>query len=280
MNSILAKNHLSLIVSNDIDEICKPLKKFGIKLFTYLKNYRNGAQIYLSNDSRWTEDYYNKKLYESSLFELNPAIYPSGYTLWPKDSSSKVFIHARTYFDSDHGITIIENQKKFCEFYFFSTSASNPSIINLYLNNIDLLKRFVVYFKDKASAILKTAEKNKIIIPQHFQKLNVAENDVDFILHSMLLNTSLKKEFLKEIRISHYRFEQGDLKNIILTEKELDCAFALLEGKTANETGEKLFRSRRTIETHISNMKSKFHCKTKSDLIAKLLDNGFGIYIN
>lgn len=60
-----------------------------------------------------------------------------------------------------------------------------------------------------------------------------------------------------------------------LSKRELDCVRCLLLGKTMRETGEELFISPRTVETHLDNVKSKLGCHKKTDLMAMLFKNGF-----
>jgi DNA-binding CsgD family transcriptional regulator len=59
-----------------------------------------------------------------------------------------------------------------------------------------------------------------------------------------------------------------------LTACETQCLYYTVKGKSARETGEILYRSRRTIEDHIVNIKDKLGCRTKSELIEKVLDEG------
>ena len=56
-------------------------------------------------------------------------------------------------------------------------------------------------------------------------------------------------------------------KNVELTERQLQCAEYLLQGKTAREMAELLGLSRRTVEYYLCNVKSKLECKNKAELI-------------
>lgn len=60
-----------------------------------------------------------------------------------------------------------------------------------------------------------------------------------------------------------------------LTKRESEIIFYLLMGKTARMIAKILYRSHRTIEHHIDNIKYKMNCKTKSDLIMCAIENGF-----
>ncbi|MFZ9035085.1 MAG: helix-turn-helix transcriptional regulator, partial [Francisellaceae bacterium] len=59
-----------------------------------------------------------------------------------------------------------------------------------------------------------------------------------------------------------------------LTEKEKQCLYWLLRGKNAREIAKLLFRSPRTIESHIDILKHKFDASSKTVLIDKALNSG------
>jgi len=260
----LPKNHAFLTQSVNIDAICQPLKKFGINIFTYLKNFKNGSQINLSSNSKWLEDYYNLSLYQSSLYENNPEAYRSGFSVWLATDDSPVIAHGRDYFDSYYGMTVTKQQDDGCEFYFFSGSMKNPVLMDFYLNNLDLLERFIIYFKDRAAKLLEQAKQNKIILPR--DPINRETKDTNNNL------SDLRKEFLKETAMRRYRIESGEFKGITLSKREIDCISALHQGLTADEISRKLFRSKRTIEKHIENIKDKFGCRTKSELVERFIN--------
>lgn len=60
-----------------------------------------------------------------------------------------------------------------------------------------------------------------------------------------------------------------------LTERQSECLFYLLRGFTVPMIAERLFVSRRTVESHIENIKLKVGCFTKSELVEKALHEGW-----
>ncbi len=272
------RDDLTLISSADLDEICKPLIKNGITIFTYLKNFDDGSQINLSNNGLWLEHYYKYELYKTSLFEYSPETYKSGFLLWPTESNLEVLKHGRTYFDSDNGITVIEQGIGYSEFYFFSGSTKDPWLVNFYVNNLDFLKKFILLFKEKLEGRLKILEKNRIIIPKHYRALNKNFEKIlmPILKENIHINTALPS--LKGKSNNLPPFESIPFANNILstlTKRELDIASCLLKGKTAKETGRILFISPRTVEQYLENMKEKFNCKNKFQL-ANMLATIFG----
>lgn len=58
-----------------------------------------------------------------------------------------------------------------------------------------------------------------------------------------------------------------------LTKREHECLYYLSKGKTAQQMADIFFISKRTVEKHIDNIKSKLNCKNKSELIDKLMED-------
>jgi len=64
------------------------------------------------------------------------------------------------------------------------------------------------------------------------------------------------------------------LLGVELSSCEARVLYHLLRGKTAGETAAIVYRSQKTVQTHIASIKEKLKVKTKSELIEKIL-NGF-----
>lgn len=64
-----------------------------------------------------------------------------------------------------------------------------------------------------------------------------------------------------------------------LTEKQENCLFLLIRGKSIKEIAKVFGVSPRTIESHIDALKSKLNCQYISDLIEKAIDSDFLYYI-
>lgn len=64
-----------------------------------------------------------------------------------------------------------------------------------------------------------------------------------------------------------------------LGEREGECLFYLLRGKTARGIGEILHLSPRTVEDYIERLKYVFGCSTKAELIEKAIDEGYSHFL-
>lgn len=252
-----------------------PLTKFGFHLFTYLRNYNDGSQIYLCSNPQWTLDYYTKALYKSSLFEQRPDAYQDGFISWPAAQKNlAVFKHGREFYQSIDGITYTEQHNNYREFFFFSCDKDN-FVSTFAANNIEILNRFILYFKAEAELLLKKAEKHTITLPNRFTDFDYPSNEVDSFIYKTYSMVDAKKEFYNQTRIQKYRFEKGALDGIKLSNQELECIAHLLNYKTIKEIAKKMSISPRTVETYLNNIKIKLNCDSKSDIITVLLQQGF-----
>lgn len=59
------------------------------------------------------------------------------------------------------------------------------------------------------------------------------------------------------------------------TQREEECLFYLMRGKSAKETAKLLKISFRTVEVHIEQIKYKFNCHTKSEIFSKAIAAGY-----
>ena len=62
---------------------------------------------------------------------------------------------------------------------------------------------------------------------------------------------------------------------LYFTQREAECMLNLIKGRTISTTATALELSARTVEFYVNNMKRKLDCRTKSDLIQKVLETDF-----
>ncbi|MBI2786462.1 MAG: helix-turn-helix transcriptional regulator [Legionella longbeachae] len=77
---------------------------------------------------------------------------------------------------------------------------------------------------------------------------------------------------------SHYKMEIFS-NPCQLSTRELESLFCLLHGMSAKQISECLGLSKRTIETYLENIKNKFGCQNKTELLIKSINAGYANHI-
>ena len=236
--------------SEKIDEIIQPLKdSFGLTNLVYLKSFNDGSEIRLSNRPDWLAYFYEHKLYQFSLFERHPSEYIKAHIPWAGLEIYNAVLEKSRQFNIDHGITFIEPCADGCEFFFLGTGVDQAKIMPKYLANIDVLIRFLDYFREKAKPLIEVALQHKITIPGKF--------------------TMAPKLFcLNELKLPEF-LSGPDL--IEFTARELDCMRLLAKGYTQKMIAKELHISIRTVETHLNHVKDKTHTRSRGELAEYLL---------
>lgn len=265
------------ILEEDIGPICEPLKQFGIEFFHYVRRYKNNSRIALSNRPDWIEFLYSNKLFLAGNLEWKQEYYKTSYFLWSTIENQNIYTEAREFYNIDHGITIIKKlHDDSIEFVHFGGKRQDRHIVNFFLTNIDFLNRFILYFKERAAKLLQKAERQPILVP--WSEPGVSTNDLKIILSGSLSSKNTGySDLLAKTHIKRYQL--GTKNGLVhLTARELDCLLGILDGKTSQEMAQELYRSKRTVEAHISNVKQKLGCSTKADLIKFLVEKGFSFH--
>lgn len=256
---------ISLTSEYDIDSIITPLKNyFGITYFAYVKSFNDGSHIFLSNKSEWTKCFY-ENFYELGTFHKTVDNYSNGYILWNTTDEYETFKACKDNFNFANGITLIEKNVDTCEFFGFASTPENYEIINFYINNLDLLKKFAHYFRYKANDLIIQANSDRLILPC----LSNTDKTINPIVVSS--ETDIQK-FYNEIKLT------SDLPDIFnkntLSKQEKTCTYWLIQGKSIKEIAKLHNLSPRTVESYLNKAKYKLSARNKADLIVKGIKNG------
>lgn len=181
--------------------------------------------------------------------------------LWNALPPSQALNVSSESFDIDNGITLLEFGKECCHCYLFASTRDNIKITNFYINNLDVLERFILYYKDRAKKIIELSTKNKIVT---VRAMPMADN----LIHHKITDEQ-KKIYLANTPIHNYYVSLSN-KTVALSKREMDCIKLISQGKSSTETADLLSISFRTVEKHIENIKLKLECHKKSELISKI----------
>ncbi|MCH9743519.1 MAG: LuxR C-terminal-related transcriptional regulator [Gammaproteobacteria bacterium] len=301
------ENHIALTSSTVVDELCKPLKEFfKIEYFQFRRTFNDRSRIVLSNRPDFIRHYYEYKRYDAygtfenthSKIGLDTPVFgidleehiessaqkkvreelptsdkhgiQSTFVLWSalEDDTvfKEIFADCKS-FNIYNGITLAEEGTDHCTFYHFAAAADDLAAVTLFVQNIDLLKRFILYFKEQARDLIEDANKSRIIAP--IEKSIVEPSKKTFSTFTPFS----KKQFLKSTPLKKICIDERN--NIQLNRKEAICACALVQGKNARQISEYLNLSKRTIEDMVVQLRSKFDANSKNELIEKLIKTDY-----
>lgn len=252
----------NLKINQVYSEICDPVfNAFGFTHLIYIRLFQNG-RMYLCNDVNWVKKYLECEFYKDFKHE-HQAIIPevkSKYAFWNGYEKDNVF--AAVY---DYGVWngLIIYQKD--EIFSFGTKKDNTSILNLYVNELDFIEHFILYFKSKARDLIYSREAESSLIINDPSKPVIARD----------LNQEKYRQFLAETKINKYNFKIKDI-DLFLPKKHAQCLFHLSEGKTSKETGNLLNVSSRTVEKYLEILKSQTGCHSSSQLLNLFTKSALG----
>jgi DNA-binding NarL/FixJ family response regulator len=104
---------------------------------------------------------------------------------------------------------------------------------------------------NKQNSLIQQTRKNNFVLPEIHHKNTELAFGAEYTLEKIKsLIAPAKQNYLKQ-----------------LTKREQECLHYVLRGFSAKQISRKLYRSNRTIEAHINNIKIKLKCKNKAALV-------------
>lgn len=250
---------------NDINEIAKALRAYGITYFAHKIIDDKGPKLYLGNAPALHELYYNEIMRKSSPIEGNVNQFKTGYYFFEHfpqphpDSLEQLKAN-----DIGNIFVIIKESEKQCEFFFFGSEHHNRTINHFYINNINLLESFILAYKSQAARIHEQCLDQRLLV-------NKMVEDNPHHLLSQRLGKEMVYSFLQQ-NVAKKVILTVDNKKIRISKQEMNCLYHLLNFKTNKEMAQVLNISPRTIETHFSHLKDKFSVTSKEALARKIIE--------
>lgn len=254
MNKIITlEKYIKLTSVDIIKNICSEFfRKMDLHYLLYIRHYPNNDRLWLTTHGEWTKHYFEKGYQYISAFEFQSVQFPAGYYLWQTLPGQDVFNEARFHFDIDHGITVVHQLADSIEFTHLAARRSDYHITNNYLNNMNLINQFILSFRDQAKDLIAIAQAN--MLPSR-EILRLENSSHDGILEKFTkCNKTEHSIYGKKKMLS------ANYQNIHLTCREVECIELLKKGKTALDISLILNISKRTVESHIENIRKKLNC--------------------
>lgn len=256
MNSKII-HHPSVQNAQDMQDICSPLNLLDISYFCHVRIDKQNNFAALSNNPGFHTHYLNNRYYNADIHLANTNTL-GNHILWDLLSctgeTQKMNEEAEA-FGIRHTFTIVDKNSQESNYYHFSTNKTDCSVNQNYLRNQDLLKLFILQFKEKV------AQSNQL---KHAFAINFQlDNPCATFLSEEEWQNNLesRKLFLQGLQIK----STSALKTPLST-KEMEILYWLHNGKTLDQIAQIIGLSTIMVKKYIAAMKDKTHCYTQFQL--------------
>lgn len=243
-------------IGTKIKSICAPLKThLGLDSFCYTKIKRDDSFLQISTHPDQTQQYYYSKIYLNNPFMNAASSYQEGIYLL-RDVS---LVEYQSMLDNcnkigmDFHLRIVEKTPTETHQFLYGTSGKNINFLKIYNYHKSLFKVFNSYFLKEMNACMKNTDNYYVslanIMGNRYRSFNLNQDKKNI--------TDLKLQFLRDIGKNVPKFSTQEKK----------CISFLLTGMTCKEIAHILKLSTRTVEHYVENLKNRFDCANKSELI-------------
>lgn len=254
------KSHVLYTEYEHLKQICMPLRELRIIGFIFMRFFNDGTFIDLSNQLEWSTFFLNNYFQTKYPKEMISNHMSKTINLWTLDPNNIIWQEGERYFNFGNGISLTVKKKEYMDLYCFYSLKKDHDINQFYLSNLHLLEQFCCYFLEKAKPIINKGIQNKLHIPALYFLDDSHSNHKDYYLYSGI------DKFFKQIGLKYSNY-YSIKKNIILSPREERIVQYYSQGMTAQQIADKIYVSRRTVEAHLINLKSKLNCKNLPQLI-------------
>ena len=153
----------------------------------------------------------------------------------------------------------VNHQKDKTEIVEFATDVDNKDIYEFYLNNTNLLKKFMIYFNHKAKNFHCKAQAQVVKpLPQMILKSKTNHPSKVYKLNSNLDDLCLEASY--------------PLNS--LSKREVECFLFLVKGYSISEISAETSLAIPTISNYICRIKHKLKCKSRQEMIQMAYELG------
>jgi DNA-binding CsgD family transcriptional regulator len=254
--------HPALALQDDIKELCKLLECLNINYFAHVNVDEHGRFSGLNNNPEFLECYIRNKYYNADI-HLAQDKNIGKYILWDALDDLGGQTNSLDEDAAGHGVehvfTIVEKGQDEKNFYHFGSNMVGKSINHEYLRNLDLLKKFIMYFHEQINA-------SNQLLNVYNKKYTIDQSEAKFEVSSELVNFDKKNKLAMLKAMGEQMLLPLDIRQR-LSVREIECLKLYIAGKSAKEISNLLSLSARTVENYINNIKSKLKIFSKSELI-------------
>ncbi|MBA2654143.1 MAG: hypothetical protein H0U71_03625 [Gammaproteobacteria bacterium] len=274
MNNSEIKKNPSLAHSEVLKKICSPLVNLGIHFFGYTAIDINGNAFCLGSKPDYAAEYLRHNHARNDVhcrFDKAPKKYH--YDFWDYlkiDRPTEELYRMAAAFDQGHTLTISQHAEEITHCFHFSGHMTDIGINQRYIEKMDSLHAFILYFKKCLQSIPEIAAVYQypvqIVSNKKIHKKKVVAVSLD--PKSVALINTLKDTIYFRNQFHYF-----------LTENELECLKWLKLGKSAVMIAKIHNVSYKTIERYIEACKQKYQCYTLFQLGEKTSTAGLAPFL-
>lgn len=250
-------------IQSQLNEILAPLRILGISNFAYAKITQDQKYFRIGNHDAYTDLFFKKELYNQNKC-YRGLLTPSGFKeeqpkkafLWDINDKN-TFTNYRHSVNMWNGISLYNTTKDFIETWAFGGTTLDTGLSNFYLNNMDLLNKFIVYFRTVARDIIDISDQSKT--------MDIAFHDA--IDNASKIDPAALAEFDKKISLPKYLIS-SDNYEFFLTSRELEILKYKNQGFTAKEIARLFNISYRSVEDTLDYIKIKSRLKNTKQVLS------------
>jgi DNA-binding CsgD family transcriptional regulator len=256
--------------SKFLGEVIRPFYSIlGLNFFNHLRVYKNSKVVGVISNPDWVDNYFSNGLHQYDFSSMPFEMMQSGHHVLDLNTAPRCMepiFRAAYEFDMSRAFSIVDKQADYCDHYLFAGPNVREDLTEYFLSHIDLFRQFIFYYKEQVFLDQKVGKylkrelslgcKNDVTV-----KADIKEAQCDL---SARLENAIK---VKKIHI------KGNLGEVWLTTRELDCLSSFLYGNTTKVTAACLNISPRTVETHIRNIQLKMGVHNTLQLFRLITDD-------
>lgn len=239
---------------------------YNINFFSFCRIHKDYGRLTVGNSLNFALRYWNEYVdvditYKPDrLKNFDLLIYNGEKTAKTEKEKELCYVRQHEFDLSDQGIMIIRRFKNYRDTFNFSSIKYQNDRISPLLAILDELNLYCDFFLKEINHILKDLS--------NYTKINVPFEDKLFTKQTSNQNRYIRNidDPLTSKFYTKYLYDKYETH---LTNSELECLKWAYHGKTAEETSIILNKSARTIESHLSSVKSKFNVNKLSVAIQK-----------
>lgn len=246
------QNNPTFTDSQSVTSLCQPLSLIGIHYFSHVHINHKNEMAALVTYPEFAEHYLKHEYqnYDIHQLKFKQQKHMVIWDLIERQKTSKTMHDDFRIFGFGHTCTIIQEDEYGRNYFNFATHYGQENINQVYMQNLDVLERFISYFQDRVF-------RDKNLKKTYQNRLALQPGIGTYQINGVMRETSVE-EFYQQTETERIFIDNHNY----LTPAEYKCLHWLSQGKTLDETAMILGLTTRTIKAHVQASKKKLNCNS------------------